>query len=381
LLNGKIYNHFILSEYVELKSSNHKILIYTPYEGVGHFAGWNRLIATYLESIGMVVKFSTDFACPQEIDNNLISHQDLNNFYCNVGLNELIKKWSPDLVINTFFDSLNAELNDWNIFNERFPYQWSGIYFRPRMSPPLFLQKNYLSKQFYGLQFVVKDDYFQYKELHPDIKASYLPDTCYSELPSILSPLAAKVLHLARGRKIVFMGGSIGYRKNVLQWINLIKRADSKKYYFLQVGKFHYSEFNNRAVNIIKKFFNEHPENYTVIEKYIADEKYFNELMAISDCIFSVYRDFEASSNMVPKTAIFRVPILVEKSSRVMARDVALFNLGLVLPSTNAKKIIPYLDELFTSFDRQNFEKGCIEFERVRIGRELKKNLKEFFEM
>ena len=188
-----------------------------------------------------------------------------------------------------------------------------------------------------------------------------------------MSPLAKKVIHLANGRKIVFTGGSIGARKNMIQWIKLVKKSNPGKFFFIQVGKFHYHEFNRRAVEIIKRFNNRPAGNCVVIEDYIVDERHFNELISISDYIFAVYKDFEASSNLISKSALMQVPILVNKSSRVMAPPVKEYGLGKVLEGRSANLVIDALEKMSMNFDHSSFNEGCQRF--------LKQNGKEAFEI
>jgi len=351
-----------------------KILIYTPYENVGHFDSWNKLIKQSLISLGFDARLSSEFISS---DTLLIDTKtEVRKFYENIGLNDSICAWSPNLVLHTFFDSLNVPSSEWAYFNNRFPFKWAGIYFRPQNSQELLSNQYFVSNQFYGMLYVAKPDL----DLpgNDGIKTGYCVDIGNSELPSSLSPLAKYLIFLANGRKIVFAGGSIGSRKNMLQWIKLVKTANPGQFFFLQIGKFHYHEFNKRAVEIIKRFNSTHPGNCVVIEDYLQNEKYFNELISISDFIFAVYKDFEGSSNLIAKSALLQVPILVNKSCSVMAMPVEEYCLGAVIEGRSANLINDTLEKMIMKFDYLTFKEGCISFLNEYGTDAFKKNLNQF---
>jgi hypothetical protein len=351
-----------------------KILIYSPYANVGHFDSWNKLIKQSLVSLGFEVRLSSEFISYETL--LMYEKSEVRKFYENVAINDSILAWSPHLVLHTFFDSLNASSAEWSYFNNRFPFKWAGIYFRPHNSQELLSNKFFISNQFYGMLYVAQPDL----DLpgNDGIKTGYCVDIGNSELPSRLSPLAKKLIYLANGRKIVFAGGSIGSRKNMLQWIKLIKISDPEKFFFLQVGKFHYNEFNRRAVEIIKRFNGAPPENCIVMEDYFRHEKYFNELISISNFIFGVYKDFEGSSNLISKSALLRIPILVNKYSRIMAPLVQEYSLGKVIDGKSAVLVKDTLEKMVISFDYFTFKEGCRMFLKEHGNEAFNKNLNQF---
>jgi hypothetical protein len=351
-----------------------KILIYTPYDNVGHFDSWNKLIKQSLISLGFDARLSSEFISTEAL--LVDTKTEVRKFYENVALNDSIRAWSPNLVLHTFFDSLNVPSSEWAYFNNRFPFKWAGIYFRPHNSEELLSNQFFISNQFYGMLYVVQPDL--YLPGNDGIKTGYCVDIGNSDLPSALSPLAKKLIFLANGRKIVFAGGSIGSRKNMLQWIKLVKIANPGQFFFLQVGKFHYHEFNRRAIEILMRFNAAPPGNCIVMEEYLENEKYFNELISISNYIFGVYKDFEGSSNLVAKSALLEVPILVNKSSRVMAPPVQEYNLGKVLKGRSANLVNDALEKMVVSFDYFTFKEGCRRFLKEHGKEAFDKNLNQF---
>jgi hypothetical protein len=351
-----------------------KILIYTPYENVGHFDSWNKLLKLSLDSLGFEARLSSEFISNQAL--LIDSKSEVRKFYENVALNDSVRAWSPNLVIHTFFDSLSVPSYEWAYFNNRFPYKWAGIYFRPRNSEELLKNKFFTSKQFYGILFVVDED--RHLKGTAEFITGHCTDITNGDLPLLISPLAKKILHSANGRKIVFLGGSMGARKNMIQWIKLVRNLNPGKFFFVQVGKFHYHEFNRRAVEVIRGFNRAPPGNCFVIEDYLSNEKHFNELISISNYIFAVYKDFEGSSNLIAKSALLRVPILVNKSSRVMAPLVKDYDLGKVLDGRSANLVKRALEDMSMTFNYVTFDEGCRRFLSERGSEALKKNLNLF---
>jgi hypothetical protein len=116
------------------------------------------------------------------------------------------------------------------------------------------------------------------------------------------------------------------------------------------------------------------PENLYVYDDYLADERQFNEIIASSDVIFAVYRDFTRSSNMLSKAASFRKPVLVSQEG-LMGERVSRFKIGGTVIADDVNSIIsglnsvvraPGLDRYFEEY-RQIFSHEAMQTKLVNF--------------
>ena len=166
----------------------------------------------------------------------------------------------------------------------------------------------------------------------------FLPDITETTLPEQRSTLGNEILKLAMGRKIVFMGGSIGKQKNLARWYDLISMCDQKQWFFVQMGRINKNNLTPEDENSLKKVQENQPENLFIYPEYVNDERVFNEIISISDVIFAVYRDFARSSNMLSKSAYFEKPILVAENC-LMGERVSHYKIGLTVDANDAANI------------------------------------------
>jgi hypothetical protein len=165
-----------------------------------------------------------------------------------------------------------------------------------------------------------------------------LPDITETALPEAASPLAQEILLRAKGRAIVFMGGSIGKQKNLACWNKLIKLADSSKWFFLQAGRLNKNNLTVDDEAALLEIQAKLPENLFVNADYLTDERFFNELIAISNIIFAAYRDFQRSSNMLSKAAEFKKPIIVSDGF-LMGECVQRYGIGQVVNQDDVRQM------------------------------------------
>jgi len=280
----------------------------------------------------------------------------LNSFLSDILNNKAIQKFCPDLIIHNFLDVLDASKSDWDIFNRYNNYKWAGIHIRPGTS---FLSgySHLRAVNLNGIMLLSEEGVSNARSRNPEIKFMLLPDIATIELPTQKTERSKKILSRANGRKIIFMGGSIGSRKNIFQWFKLIKLANPDKYFFVQQGEINIGEFNSRGKRVIEQFMARYKENYYHDISFISEEKEFNEVISISDFIYAVYKDFEGTSNMIAKSCGLQVPIIINKDSSQMAPVLVEFNLpGSALPR-NAKYLINFLEHENLHIWTINYEK------------------------
>jgi len=257
------------------------------------------------------------------------------------------------LILNMYVDGYLAQSPSWKgaVFTESASSDilqtipWAGLCITPER-----LGENqqttpdcYALAQYRGTCFLQEDATQAYQHSFPDKNFAFLPDITDTDLPTEPNALAIKIKQRAAGRKIVFLGGSIGKQKNLVQWANLICNADPKKWYFVQIGRISHNNLSKEDEQALAILDQRKPENLYIHAEYLPDETSFNAILADADIIFAVYRDFYRSSNMLSKAAYFEKPILVSAGC-LMGERVARYGIGLAVASTSAPEILAGLD-------------------------------------
>jgi glycosyltransferase involved in cell wall biosynthesis len=154
----------------------------------------------------------------------------------------------------------------------------------------------------------------------------------------------------ARGRKIVFLGGTLGGNKNLACWYQLIARMDPARWFFVQIGEMFENTLTDDDQLELKKIKQNCPENLFVKLAYLPDEAHFNEIIQGSDVIFAVYRDFAISSNMPGKAAAFNKPILVA-NGHLMGDRVWQYDIGMTVDQNDVSSMQLALEALVKNPD------------------------------
>ena len=275
---------------------------------------------------------------------------------------------SPDLIFHMYLDILDFNsTKKTNVFSKA-KKRWAGLRFSPCENDLAFYQNH---PEIKGVCFL---DEFWNKYFHlrlKDISYVALPDITSSALPSDRSKLAFQVLARANNRKIIFLGGMIGWRKNIDIWYELVKLADASKWFFVQVGEIIPAGMSASDLVSFYKTMYKIPENLMVIPKYLEDETNFNELISISDIIYAVYRDFPNSSNMLTKAATFCKPIIVS-SGHLMAQRVEKYGIGKIVNERDSKRIYEAIEGMPdpTHFSR-NFDEYSHDFNEAALKNKL----------
>jgi hypothetical protein len=273
--------------------------------------------------------------------------------------------WKPELVFNMYMDMYRSSAHSWNKFAALNRWPWVGIRFGPADLPQ---EGYYLLPSLRGMCFLDENICRVYQEKIPNKFFGYLPDITEAALPDQPSALAQEIRQRAAGRKIVFLGGSIGAQKNLARWYELIALADPHQWFFVQIGELHRGALTTEDTAALDKATSCLPENLLVKAEYLPDERAFNEIIATSDILFAVYREFRNSSNMLGKAAAFEKPILVA-DNYMMGERVRYYGIGKVAPQDDAGLIYRALmsmegaAELKGNFERYRNDFGINAFE------------------
>ncbi len=256
---------------------------------------------------------------------------------------------APKFVFNMYMDLYRHDILGWKPFEALHTIPWAGIRFVPSAVPPT--EACYQLASLKGMCFLDEQIQRDYCVAMPEKSFAYLPDVTDASVPSTQSAFAAEIKQRASGRKIVFLGGTIGSNKNLSQWFRVIAQADPSKWYFVQVGEVHEQNLSTEDLAAYQCAQTSPPENLFIHAEYLPDEQTFNEVIALSDVLFAVYRQFSISSNMLGKAAAFNKPILVA-DGYLMGDRVQKYQIGLAVPETDSKAMMQALAELVEPEDR-----------------------------
>jgi hypothetical protein len=254
------------------------------------------------------------------------------------------------VVFNMYVDAYMPTPSVWQQFAFVSPTPWMSLCITPDQLLPLqgdvnTLAPYYSMAAYRGTCFLDEALLERYRARWPDKKFEYLPDITETALPTQPTPLAAQIKQQAAGRKIVFMGGSIGKQKNLAQWVKLIQQADSAQWYFVQIGRLNINNLTSEDIAALASLRVIAPKNLYSHDGYLSDELAFNDIIAVADVIFAVYKDFYRSSNMLSKAAYFEKPILVA-SNCLMGARVTKYGIGLAVAPNDSQAIYQGLIDL-----------------------------------
>jgi hypothetical protein len=254
------------------------------------------------------------------------------------------------VVFNMYVDAYMPTPNAWQQFGFVSSTPWMSLCITPDQL--LILQGDvntlapyYSMADYRGTCFLDEALLERYQVRWPDKQFEYLPDITETALPPQPTLLAEQIKQQAAGRKIVFMGGSIGKQKNLAQWVTLIQQADSAQWYFVQIGRLNINNLTTEDRTALASLQATAPKNLYSHDGYLSDELAFNDVIAVADVIFAVYKDFYRSSNMLSKAAYFEKPILVA-SNCLMGMRVTKYGIGLAVAPNDSQAICQGLNDL-----------------------------------
>lgn len=282
--------------------------------------------------------------------------------------------WRPDCVFNMYLDMYRTDAKSWGKFEAICRFPWGGIRFVPSDSPQ---EGYYRLRSLRGICLLDETACQRYGASITNKCFQYLPDVTNAEVPEGPCTLAEEVKRRAAGRKMVFLGGSIGGQKNIARWCELIALADPTRWFFVQVGEIHANTFSWDDAAAFERLAAAPPENVFLYRHYLPDEREFNAIVRVANILFAAYRDFRISSNMLSKAAHFEKPILVS-DGYLMADKVRRYGIGLVVPQDNAQAMLIALERLAAKpVQLENFAAYRAEFNEQAAGNSLEMFLEE----
>jgi hypothetical protein len=157
-----------------------------------------------------------------------------------------------------------------------------------------------------------------------------LPDAAEPSLAPTDPPELTRLRSMARGRRVVGLLGHLNEAKNLELFLQIATDPAQSDLFFLIAGQFEPLGVTARVRRTLEAAAAGRWENILAIPQRLRSEGDFNALVAGSDVLFAVYRDFTRSSNMLSKAAQWRRPVLVAEGY-CMAQRVREYGLGEVV--------------------------------------------------
>lgn len=251
-------------------------------------------------------------------------------------------KWAPALCLNMYIDTYRTLPEPWLDFEAVNSLPWAGLRFVPRAQPT---EAWYATPSFRGMGLLDEQICDAYRSALPGRAFEYLPDITETRLAVVDHPLVQTIRQRAAGRRIAFLGGSIGGQKNLARWFEMAARAQPHEWFFVQAGEIHRGTLTPEDMIALDRVLTAPPENLLIHPEYLPDEGVFNAVIAASDVIFAVYRDFQISSNMLSKAAYFRKPIMVS-NRYLLGERVTRYGIGRAVEEDDATSMLEALEEI-----------------------------------
>jgi glycosyltransferase involved in cell wall biosynthesis len=259
---------------------------------------------------------------------------------------------APDLTFFTWLDSYLG-LTD-SIVDHIFPYPWSGLFFQPRHAlrpgKSAWLRRGVLDPlcvlRSSGCSMVaVQDEAVSALLEHrlgkpvvtfPDFTDESPPDSSY--------PLIPEILRKAGDRKIIGLLGSLERRKGLLTLLEVAQQSN-RDWFFIFAGKLAESSFSQEELSRIRRAITLNPDNCIFHLTPIPTEAQFNGVVNACDVIYAAYENFQTSSNLLIKAAIFEKPVIAGEHYCVGER-VRRFDLGYTLKEVSVRQCLLLLQKI-----------------------------------
>ena len=267
---------------------------------------------------------------------------------------------NPDIVLNMYLDLYDPEVKVWEKFSQVMKFKWAGIHMDTTHT---LTNKAYRKSESLKVIYTLNEtDKYKEKECVQSYIYQWIPDITNIKLPSSMSNITKSILKFASGRKIIFLGGSIGFSKNISLWSELCLNLNHNEWYFIQIGKIEYSTLTSADIKGLHTLQKLDSDIIYIFDEYLPDETVFNEIMSISSIIWGLYRDFDRSSNILTKAALLLKPIIVSDRF-IMGQRVSKYNTGITSSENNIYILMNAIESLINNpIPEQNYKNYANDF-------------------
>lgn len=270
----------------------------------------------------------------------------------------------PDLVFFDWLDSYFSHYLTHHFVDRVFPYNWSGLYFRPghlrfgKRSLPLLkapLAHHSLARSRRCRAVGVVDEWI-IDTLQQELKTPVVPFPDFTDEaePDSNYEVIHQIREKAKGRKVIGLIGALSKRKGIVTLLKTAQQCVEKDWLFVVVGalsehQFHqdYGQRFPEEYQWVRSMADAAPDNCFFHLQRIPEESQFNALIQVCDVVFAAYENFPYSSNVLTKAAAFRKPVVVSQGF-CMGKRVERFQVGITIPEGSVAHCIEALLHLLT---------------------------------
>ncbi|NER81125.1 MAG: glycosyltransferase family 4 protein [Leptolyngbya sp. SIO1D8] len=278
---------------------------------------------------------------------------------------ELIQKavkqvgFEPDLVFLNWLDDYFSYFLTHHLIDLIFPYNWSGIYFRPGdlRFKKLSLIPHYATARSPRCKALtlLDEEFAQTIVDKLDAPVIPFPDLTDEAGPDPNLDIIKQIREKAGNRKIIGLIGALSKRKGLLTFLEVAEKSIDKDWFFVMAGPLNQStfhqEYNQRLADDFKKvqsILESPPDNCFFHLQSIPDGPQFNAFINAFDILFAAYENFPYSSNILTKAAVFQKPVIVSDGF-CMAKRVQQFQFGVSIPEGDVAECIQAIQQLCDS--------------------------------
>ncbi len=268
---------------------------------------------------------------------------------------------APDLV---FFPCLDSYLGLTPAIVDRiFPHQWSGLFFQPRYAllPKKlpWLRRGILNPisalNSTGCRIIAIQDETIATDLEHRLGKPVVifPDFTDESCPDMSFDLIKKILSKAAGRKIIGLLGSLERRKGMLTLLEVTQQIGND-WFFVFAGKLAEPTFTRAELDRIQEVVQANPDNCLFYFAQISTEAQFNAVVETCDVLYAVYENFQTSSNLLTKAAVFKKTMLTSDHYCIGER-VQKYQLGYTVKESDVMGCVLILQRM-----HEEFRRGCL---------------------
>lgn len=255
--------------------------------------------------------------------------------------------WPASLVIFLYLDMMSEDRRGWRDLDKRLKRPWAGILFHPRYRVA---EKSARPEAYFdartarGAAFLNPHVLEAYARRYPDQVFGLVPDVTDAPTASETPRLVSEFTRRASARTIVGLVGSLSVDKGLIEFLKVIERADSDRFFFIIIGEIFWGQFGPDEATL-ERFAAAPPEHCFVHVGYLDDERHLNSVIAAADILYAVYPNQRDSSNTLTKAAILEKPVLVN-DAHLMGERVRDYRLGATVQFADIDGILDALQRL-----------------------------------
>jgi len=187
-----------------------------------------------------------------------------------------------------------------------------------------------------------------------------VPEFTTTALPSVESPLVARIRDRAAGRQIYSLVGSLEGRKGIKAFLRAAAGAPPDEWLFVMVGKAVPDTFDQETKDLLRNL-SEGDAARVLVEDRWLDEAELNAVVAASGLLHVCYEEWPYSSNMLCKSTAYYVPA-VGCEAGYIGRAICTYGLGVTVASGEElpRLFVPgFADRIVSLRGSSPFREGC----------------------